>query len=108
MERRPAAWLVLLGGYFAVACLGFIDYLTGDYSLLIFYVLPVFVVAWHLGQVGVLHIALAAGLARTFSDYYTYAPSSFRYCNSLLDMMFLLMLGLLLVFMKNVLRHDRD
>lgn len=108
LERKPAAWLVLIGGYVTVGCLGFIDYMIGDYSILIFYVLPVFVAAWHLGRMGALHISLAAGLARTFSDYYTYSPSTFRYWNSLLDMMFLLMLGLLMVFIKNVLKHGND
>lgn len=108
LEKKPAAWLVLTAGYVMVAGLGFIDYMIGDYSILIFYVVPVLVVAWNLGRRGAVHISLASGLARTFSDYYTYSASTFRLWNSMLDMMFLLMVGLLMVFIKTVVNHDSE
>ncbi|HJV35849.1 hypothetical protein [Geomonas sp.] len=108
LEKRPTAWLVLLMGYLAVACLGFIDYLTGNYSLLIFYVLPVLVVSWKLGVSGAVMISLASGLARTIADYYSYPLSTFRYWNSLEDMLFLLMVSFLIVFMKKVLDQSPD
>jgi len=108
LEKSPAGWLVLVIGYAMVGGVGFVDYLTGDYSIIIFYILPVFLVAWHLGRWGALHIALAAGLARTISDYFSYSVSTFRYWNSLQDMVFLLMVGLLIAFIKKVLNDGHD
>jgi hypothetical protein len=106
IEKLPA-WLLMLAGFVAVALLGFIDYLTGDYSLLIFYALPIAFEAWFLGRWGAIFISLIAGLARLVSDYFSYSGSNFRYWNSLQDMAFLLMVGLLIATVKKLLADEQ-
>jgi hypothetical protein len=96
----------MLAGFLTVAILGYLDFLTGDYSLLIFYAVPVAFEAWFLGRWGAVVISVFAGLARLVSDYFSYTGSSFRYWNSLQDMAFLLMLGLLIAMVKKLLVED--
>lgn len=105
IEKLPA-WLLMLTGFMLVAFLGYLDYLTGDYSLLIFYAIPVALEAWFLGRWGALIISLSAGLARFVSDYLCYAGASFKYWNSLQDMAFLLMMGLLIATVKQLLVEE--
>lgn len=100
-------WLLLLFGYIVVAALGYIDYLTGDYSILIFYLVPIFVVAWYVGGRGAALVSLAAGLARIVSDYYSYS-GALIYWDSLLDMGFLLMAGLLIALLKRLLVEEQS
>jgi hypothetical protein len=100
------AWLLMLSGLIAVALLGIIDYLTGDYSLLIFYAVPIAFEAWFLGRWGAIIISLTAGLARLVSDYYSYSGPHFKYWNSLQDMSFLLMVGLLIATLKKLLADE--
>ena len=97
----------MLLGFIMVAGLGYLDYLTGDYSLLIFYAIPIALEAWFLGRWGAVVISLSAGLARLVSDYYSYSATSFRYWNSLQDMAFLLMVGLLIAMIKKLLAEDQ-
>jgi hypothetical protein len=101
-------WLMMLVGFLMVALLGYLDYLTGDYSLLIFYAIPVVLEAWFLGRWGALIIAVAAGGARFISDYISYSGTSVRYWNSLQDMAFLLMVGLLIATVKQLLADDQQ
>jgi hypothetical protein len=107
VEKLPA-WLLMLAGFIMVALLGCIDYLTGDYSMLIFYAVPVAFEAWFLGRWGALLICAAAGSARFASDYISYSGTSIRYWNSLQDMVFLLVVGLLIARVKKLLSDDQE
>jgi hypothetical protein len=101
LQKLPV-WLVITIGFAMVGLLGYLDYLTGDYSLLIFYAIPVALVAWCLGRWGAVAISIASGLARLASDYISYHGTAFKYWNSLQDMVFLLMVGLLIAMMKEL------
>jgi len=101
------AWLLMLIGFMMVTVLGYIDYLTGDYSLLIFYVIPITLGAWFLGYLGAVVISLSAGLARLVSDYFSYSGPSFKLWNSLQDMVFLIMVGLLIATVKRLLDKEQ-
>ena len=107
IEKLPA-WLLMLFGFVMVAVLGYLDYLTGDYSLLIFYAVPIALEAWFLGRWGAVTISLFAGVARLVSDYFSYSVSGFRYWNSLQDMVFLLMMGLLIATVKKLLVDEEQ
>jgi len=111
LETLPS-WLLLLSGLVIVALIGCIDYLTGDYSMLIFYAIPVTLEAWFLGRFGTFVICLAAGSARFIADYLSYAGSysnnSIRYWNSLQDMLFLLVVGMLIVTVKKLIADEQD
>jgi hypothetical protein len=106
--RKLPSWLLMLIGFIMVALLGYIDYLTGDYSLLIFYALPVALEAWFLGRAGALVICVAAGAARFISDYISYSGTGIRYWNSLQDMIFLLVVGLLIATVKKLITDDQE
>lgn len=101
MEKLPV-WALMLIGFIIVAVLGVIDYVTGDYSILIFYAIPVALEGWCVGRWGAAAISVAAGMVRATSDYVSYTGTSFSYWNSLQDMIFLLMVGLLIATMKKL------
>ena len=108
LHKMPA-WLSLPSGLLLVAIIGYVDYLTGDYSMLIFYTVPIAMVAWILGDRGAITISLAAGCARYISDYHTYSSSSIRKWNSLEDTLFLLIVGLLIASVKRLIdEENRD
>ena len=96
-------------GLLAIAGIGVLDVLTGDYSLLIFYTLPVGVVGWRLGRWGVVATSFASGVARWISGYLSHAGaplSAAGYWNLLQDVVFLLLFGLLLVLAKTLMNED--
>ena len=108
MRKRSVGsrdWL-LIAGYLLVAILGYIDYLTGDYSILPFYLIPVLLVAWFFGCTGATFISLAAGLARFVSDSYGSSSATPRYWNSLQDTVFLFLVGFLVGVIKVLLNDD--
>ena len=106
LKEIPARFLVLIG-LSLVAVIGYIDYLTEDYSLLIFYAIPVGLIAWLLGDKGVVIISVASGFARYISDYYSYSHNNFRYWTSIEDMLFLLIAGLALSAVKRFLDLEK-
>jgi K+-sensing histidine kinase KdpD len=101
LQKLPL-WLVMLIALVTVVALGYLDYITGDYSLLIFYAMPVALVGWCVGRWGAVVISVASGAARLASDYISYQGTSFKYWNSLQDMVFLLMVGLLIAMLKDL------
>jgi hypothetical protein len=102
LEKFPC-WVILLISNLMVAGLGYLDYLTGDYSILIFYLIPVTLVAWLLDRRSALFIVFTSGMARVLSDYYSYSSPAFKWWNSFQDTIFLLMIGLLVALLKKLL-----
>ena len=100
-------WLVLVIALVMVFLIGYVDYLTGDYSILIFYAVPVGLAAWSMGVAGVAMVAVTAGAARYISDCYSYANSSVRYWNCFEDMLFLIIFGLLISAVKRLIDSER-
>ncbi len=88
------------------AMVGYIDWITGDYSVLIFYMIPVAVGAWFLGAWGSVITSLASGMARLASDFSTTINTKMLLWNSLEDTLFLFLVGMLIVYLKNVLEKE--
>ncbi|WP_324084890.1 hypothetical protein [Geomonas sp.] len=107
MAKLPT-WLMLVIGLMAVVVIGVLDYVTGDYSLLIFYAIPVAIEGWYVGRWGAILIGIASGLARLISDNISYSASTVRYWNSLQDMFFLLMVGMLVALIKKLMTEDQS
>ena len=107
LEKLPG-WLLMTIGLIMVALLGWIDYLTGDYSILIFYALPVALEAWFVGRRAALVTCAAAATARYTSDYINYSSAGVKYWNSLQDMVFLLIIGLLIAAVKKLIVDDQE
>jgi hypothetical protein len=108
VERIIPQWGVLLIGLVMVAGVGYVDYVTGDYSLLIFYLIPVSFVCWCNGYKSGVAIGIASGAARFISDAYLYKEPHLHYWNSFQDMVFLLFVGLLVTFVRKELYGKRD
>ena len=100
-------WLAVIIEIALVTLIGYIDYLTGDYSILIFYAIPIGLAAWTHGDLGAVSMASVAGCARYLSDYNSYTSGKIRYWNSIQDMLFLLILGLLVSAIKRMLEDEK-
>lgn len=96
-------WLLLMVGLLLVALMGGIDYLTGDYSVLILYVLPVFLVSWSGGKWLGGVVCAAAGCARFASNLPEFGLSTLNYWNSFIDMLFFLFLCFLIHYLRQAL-----
>ena len=99
-------WLQLVVSFVLVVLLGYADYITGDYSILVFYLVPIALAAWYVGKMGGVAMAVAAGVARIVSDYSSFTNSAHMYWNSAEEMTFLLIVALLIATIKRQL--DRD
>lgn len=100
-------WLVLVASFFLVLVLGVIDYITGDYSILVFYMLPVAYASWYAGKGGGLSIAFLSGIARFVSDMSAYSNPKLHFWNSIQDTVFLMIAGLLVSALKNVMDREK-
>ncbi|GFO65856.1 hypothetical protein M1B72_02530 [Geomonas paludis] len=94
-------------GYVLVVLLGYVDYLTGDYSLLLFYLAPVSLIAWQGGRRGALLVSLLAGLARYVSDYYSHSALTFKPWQSLEDTALIVAVAFLVLVMKKLMTESR-
>ena len=84
--------------------LGWLDVITGDYSLIVFYLIPVSLVAWFVGKwSGVLFCAFAI-VVRVFADDLsrptTYTYSALNYWNEFVEFIFLIIMSLLFSALK--------
>jgi len=101
------AWLLILIEILLIAAIGYIDYLTDDYSILIFYAIPIALAALSLGNWGAIILTVSAGYARYISDYYSYPTRNFKCKNFIEDMLFLLIIGLVTSAVKRLLEEEK-
>ncbi|ABQ28440.1 hypothetical protein [Geotalea uraniireducens] len=99
-------WLVLVVCFLLVALVGYADYITGDYSMLIFYLVPIALAAWYVGRFGGIAMAVASGGVRIGSDYSSFTSTSRMYWNCVEDMIFLLVVALLISTIKKQLKDE--
>lgn len=87
-----------------------LDYITGDYSLIIFYLIPVSLTAWFIGKrTGIFFCALSF-LARVVADFAsspTTQHSNLHYWNLLIEFLFLVIMSLLFSVLKNKLDNEK-
>jgi K+-sensing histidine kinase KdpD len=102
IEKQPK-WVVILIGLVLIVLIGLIDYLTGDYSILVFYLLPVSLVSWFAGRWPGVMVAIISGCARFISDFSLAVNSRLLYWNSLEDMIFLLIVAMLVAMLRQTL-----
>jgi hypothetical protein len=105
MQRQPK-WLINVIGFILVALIGYIDYLTGDYSILVFYLLPVAFVSWFSGRWHGAATAIAGGVARLVSDSALPLNSRHLYWNSFEDTCFLLIVAFLIALLRKALESE--
>ncbi len=99
-------WLILATGFLFVLIIGGIDYVTGDYSILVFYLIPVAFVSWYGGRWGGAAIAVASGIARYIADLPLNLNLLHHYWNAAEDAIFLLVVSLLVALLRGMLEQD--
>lgn len=109
-ERTPA--LTLLCCAVMVLFIGWLDFLTGDYSLMIFYLVPVSLAAWFVGKQSGMLFCLLSTVARFVADEisrsYILTHSLLHYWNVLVQFLFLLIMSLLFSKLKKTLESERE
>jgi diguanylate cyclase (GGDEF)-like protein len=94
-----------------LALLGWIDYLTGDYSLIVFYLIPVSLVAWFVNRPSGMFFCLLA-LATRFAaneapTSFVFKSTSLHYWNEFIELLFLLIMSLLFSALRNHLDSEK-
>ncbi len=89
-----------------------LDIVTGDYSLIVFYLIPVSLAAWFVGKKSGLLFCLLAIVARFIADGGCCATitthSVLHYWNELIEFIFLIMMSLLFSALKNNLDNEKE
>ena len=90
--------------------LGWVDLVTGDYSLIVFYLIPVSLSAWFVSKrCGILFCILAVIVRITVeesSTYFDFSHSTLHYWNELVEFLFLLIVSLLFSALKKNLENE--
>jgi len=95
-KGRLPKWFWVMTDLLLVLLLGVIDYKTGDYSLIIYYMIPVVLGSWFTGAGFGIAVAVISGLVRFCADYATYTVFSFvNYLNVAQDALFLLIIAVI-------------
>lgn len=109
MYSKYPRLLVMPAALLLVLILGYVDYITGDYSMLIFYLIPIAVGGWYAGRTGGVVVAVASEGARIVSDSSTYAAyGSVRLWNSIQEGVFLVVVALLVAVLRKVLCRSEE
>lgn len=92
--------------------LGWLDIITGDYSLIVFYLIPVSLAAWFVGKRSGVAFCLLAIVVRIFADEWTrpslITHSILNYWNELIEFLFLVIMSLLFSTLKESLNKEQE
>ncbi len=92
--------------------LGLLDLVTGDFSLIIFYLLPVSLVAWFVSKRSGIWFCVFSAAIRLIVDEgpesFTFDHSMIHYWNDLIEFIFLLMMSLLFSALKSNLDNAKE
>lgn len=101
---------VAISSAFLLMLLGWLDYVTGDYSLIIFYLIPVSLAGWFIGyKTGVLFCFLSF-MTRFLVDFFlspSLQRSSLHNWNLFIEFLFLLIMSLLFSVLRNKLDNEK-
>jgi diguanylate cyclase (GGDEF)-like protein len=111
LERRSRPFIITIA-LLLVSLLGVFDYLNGpDVSLLIFYVVPVFIAAWYAGRSSGLLTCAASGLAWFAVAHATtghFSNPLIAYWNASVHLGSMLLLAHLVASFRRSLSHERE
>lgn len=95
-----------------VLFLGWLDKITGDYSLIVFYLIPVSLAAWFIGKQSGLLFCLLVTIVRVVIDEGFHSPLSkytmLHYWNELIEFLFLIIMSLLFSALRNNLENEKE
>jgi hypothetical protein len=102
IDRQPG-WFIFVMGIIFTSIVGYIDFLTGNYSLLIFYIFPIALVSWFTGLRRGILVAMVSESARINADYAAFSNKRLLYWNSVEDAVFLMVVAFLIVLLRKAL-----
>lgn len=109
-SRNPVVTLLSCAVF--LLCLGWLDIITGDYSLIVFYLIPVSLAAWFVGKRSGLLFCLLALVVRVIADEGTRSTfvshSALHYWNEVIEFVFLLIMSLLFSALKIKLENEKE
>jgi diguanylate cyclase (GGDEF)-like protein len=109
-SRAPAVTLLFCS--MSLLFLGWLDFITGDYSLIVFYLIPVSLATWFVGKRSGLLFCFLSVVVRIVADegfnQSGFAYSALHYWNELIEFLFLLIMSLLFSALKNNLENEKD
>ncbi|NTW67296.1 MAG: diguanylate cyclase [Nitrospirae bacterium] len=110
--QRQSKRCIVSAGIVQVLVLGAIDYVTGsDFSFVVFYLFPVFLVTWFAGKQAGIAISLMSGIAWFVADAFT-MPGAFRsvtlYLNFVTKLGFFLVVNFTISSLKVSLERERE
>src|SRR5512137_2208250 len=110
--QRQSKQRIVSAGIFLVLALWCVDYVTGpDFSFVVFYLFPVFLVTWFAGKNAGIAISLMSGLAWFIADVLTTAAEthpSIPYLNLFTKLGFFLIVNLTVSSLKTSLERERE
>ena len=109
-SRSPA--IVVSVSLLLLSLLGWLDYLSGDYSLIVFYLVPVSLVAWFVnrpaGMVFCLLALMTRFAANEYPENFSLNSSSLHYWNEFVELLFLLIMSLLFSALRKNLDTEKN
>ncbi|KAB0672302.1 sensor domain-containing diguanylate cyclase [Oryzomonas sagensis] len=109
---QPSPLTISIVNIVLLVMLGWLDYITGDYSLIIFYLIPVSLAAWHAGRAVGACFCLLAFITRLVADgagtSFSFSYSPLHYWNVFVEFVFLLIMSFLVAALKRHLYAERS
>ena len=110
--QRQSKQCIVAAGFVLVLVLWVIDYFTGpDFSFVVFYLFPVFLVTWFAGKNAGIAISLMSGLAWFIADVLTTTAethASIPYLNLVTKLGFFLVVNLTVASLRTSLERERE
>jgi diguanylate cyclase (GGDEF)-like protein len=104
--------VISTASFMLLLLLGWIDVVTGDYSLIVFYLIPVSITAWFVSKRCGILFCLLAIVVRIAADggfaTLQFAHSALHYWNELIEFLFLLIMSLLFSALKTNLDNEKE
>jgi len=101
---HPPPIAISIANSVLLVILGWLDYITGDYSLIIFYLIPVSLAAWHVGRASGAFFSILAFITRLVADgagtSFSFSSSTLHYWNVFVEFVFLLIMSFLVATLK--------
>lgn len=107
LEARSKFSLLAIG-YALVAVIAWVDFMSGQLSMNLFYLVPVFLVGWFVDKRSVIVICLAAGISSLFDRVYDHPSNTpFGYFwDFTLETTYMILLGSMFATLRE--KHDKE
>ncbi|WP_243371881.1 GGDEF domain-containing protein [Geotalea sp. SG265] len=106
LEKRSKFSLLALG-YILVAMLAYVDYLTGDFSIILFYLIPIFLVGWFVNKPSAILICLCASISSLFNKILTHHTTVFHHSwDFTIETTYMILLGMMFATLRE--KHDQE